>query len=115
MTEKPPIKLVTNPDEHQSNEDVPPPVVYLNMISYRSLDPQQVLDEAKEAGLSTVIIIGYRQRPDEKNRNAADEFFVSSEPDGGVVLWLLERMKHKLMQSADEDWNVGDVNPTSEV
>lgn len=115
MTEKPPIKLVTDPDEHQSNEDVPPPVIYLNMISYRSLDPQQVLDKAKEAGLSTVFVLGYRQRPDEKNRNAADEFFASSEPDGGVILWLLERAKYQLMKLADEDWKAGDANPTSEV
>jgi len=29
-------------------------------------------------------------------------YFESSEPDGGVVVWWLERAKHKLMKIADE-------------
>lgn len=59
-------------------------------------DPALVLESAlKEGKLKRVVILGYDE--DE------EEYFASSIADGGEVVWLMERMKLKLLRFADKD------------
>ena len=100
------MKLVENPDEFEQ----PPKesnVIHLRMISTMPLDPNVLLEDAKDE-LDGVVILGWR-KGDPQNRSAGDEYFASSIADGATVLWLLERAKHKLLAIADEDWQPGDV------
>ena len=102
------MKLVEPTDEFKQ-----PPresnVIHLRMISYLPLDPDKLLGQAI-GELDGVVILGYR-KGDPENRNAGDEYFASSFADGGTVLWLLERCKHKLLHIADEDIQAGEANP----
>lgn len=68
-------------------------VVDLNCITKLPLDPQRVLEKAKERGLTSVVIIGFKED--------GEEYFASSEPSGPEVLWLLERAKKKLLTIPD--------------
>jgi hypothetical protein len=60
-----------------------------------SLDtpPERVLEVAAERELDEIVIIGCRKD--------GGFYFASSFADGGDVIWLLERAKHKLMQITD--------------
>ena len=61
-------------------------------ITYLDLPADRILEGA--AGqLERVIVIGYT--PD------GDEYFASSIADGADCVWLLERMKLKLLRIAD--------------
>ena len=68
-------------------------VVTLNMITSIDIPAERVIDAAKEASLTKVVIIGY----DADGR----EYFASSVADGGEVVWLMERAKYKMMEIAD--------------
>jgi len=68
-------------------------VTDLPVITRLSLDPDRVLNKAI-GELKDVIIIGY-----DKDGN---EYFKSSIADGGDVIWLLERMKLKLLRTVDD-------------
>lgn len=57
-------------------------------ITRLDLDPDQVL-ESNKGKLTSIVIMGY-----DKN---GEEFFASSLADGGSVLWLVERMKLRLL------------------
>ncbi len=70
-----------------------------NVIQWRGitrldLDPDVVLENTK-GQLEGLIIIGYDKD--------GQEYFASSYADGGDVLWLLERMKLRLLNVAVED------------
>ncbi len=70
-----------------------------NVIQWRGitrldLDPDVVLENTK-GQLEGLIIIGYDKD--------GQEYFASSYADGGDVLWLLERMKLRLLNVAAED------------
>ena len=67
-------------------------VVDLGVITTLSLDPERVLEKAK-GKLERVIIIGFTHE--------GDEYFASSEADGGCILWDMERVKLKLLRVAD--------------
>ena len=67
-------------------------VVDFDGITKLESEPDRFLDEAK-GKLSAVVIIGW----DRDNK----EYFLSSLPDGGDVLWLIERAKKKLLDYAD--------------
>jgi hypothetical protein len=69
-------------------------VVPLNCITKLDLPVDRVLEGAKEK-LEHVVIIGYDKD--------GEEYFASTFADGGDVLWLLERMKKKLLDGADEN------------
>lgn len=64
-------------------------ILRFNGITTLDLPTEQVLEMAKEAGLTDVVVIGYDKD--------GDEYFASSKSDGGDVLWLLERAKYKLL------------------
>lgn len=67
-------------------------VVLLNNITKLDLPADRVLEAAIEK-LDKVVVIGY-----EKD---GDEYFASSIADGAEVLWLLERLKKKLLDVVD--------------
>jgi hypothetical protein len=63
-------------------------VIQFSGITKLDLDPDTVLENTK-GKLEGVIIIGYD--------HMGVEYFASSYADGGDVLWLLERMKMRLL------------------
>lgn len=70
-------------------------IIDLPITTRLDLDPNKVLDKAREAGMTGVVVLGYDA--DE------DEYFASSYADGGDVLWLLERCKKMLLEQPDND------------
>lgn len=69
-------------------------IIPFNGITRLDLDPDRVLENTK-GKLEGVILIGYDKQ--------GEEYFASSYADGGDVLWLLERMKLRLLNvEADE-------------
>jgi len=69
-------------------------VVRFTGISYLPLDPDRLLEEAI-GQLERVMIIGVDKE--------GNEYFASSEPDGGTCVWDMERAKHKLLTIAQGD------------
>jgi hypothetical protein len=69
-------------------------VIPIGCITRLKLDAQQILNAALDAGLSDVVIMGFN--------NDGNEYFASSDPDAGNVLYHLERSKHKLMKIIDD-------------
>jgi hypothetical protein len=63
-------------------------VVILNVISRLDLPADRILEQAI-GKMEKVVLIGYD--------NEGAEYFASSIADGGTVLWLMERMKTKLL------------------
>jgi len=63
-------------------------VIPFNGITKLDLDPDMILENTN-GKLEGVIIIGYD--------HMGIEYFASSYADGGDVLWLLERMKLRLL------------------
>lgn len=72
-------------------------VLQFTGITRLDLDPDVILENTK-GSLAGVVLLGY----DHDGR----EYFASSYADGGDVLWLLERMKLMLLNtaSAEGDW-----------
>jgi hypothetical protein len=64
-------------------------VVELNCITTLDLPAERILRRATEAGLESVVILGYDSE--------GQEYFASSLADGGSVLWLMERLKQQLL------------------
>lgn len=62
-------------------------------ITTLDMAPERILEVARKANLSDVVILGYDQ--------AGDEWFASSVADGAEVLWLLERLKLQLLRLGD--------------
>lgn len=58
------------------------------------LEVARMLHAAIEANLDKVIILGWDQD--------GNEYMTSSTPDGGDVIWLLERCKHRLMVEVEK-------------
>lgn len=69
-------------------------VVELGVITTLSIPCEKVLAKASELQFDRVIVIGVTKD--------GDEFFSSSEADGGCILWDMERAKHKLMTIGDD-------------
>ena len=63
-------------------------VVDFNGITRLPSDPDRVLKKAI-GNVETAVIIGYDKE--------GNEYFATSEPDGPAVLWLLERIKLRLL------------------
>ena len=74
-------------------------IIPFNGITSLDLDPDVVLEHTK-GKLEGFLIAGY-----DKDGN---EYFASTYADGGDVLWLLERMKLRLLSVVEEvDHGVG--------
>lgn len=69
-------------------------VVDLPVITTLPCDPKRVLAAASELSFDRVVIIGRTED--------GEEYFASSDPDGGTILWDMERVRHALMQIADK-------------
>lgn len=54
-------------------------VIELDVISRLDIPPDRVLQKALDAGLTEVVVIGYDAD--------GQEYFASSQADGGDVLW----------------------------
>ena len=61
-------------------------------ITRLDLDPDRVIDAAK-GKLTDVVILGHDID--------GEEYFASSQADGGTVLWLMERAKMKRLGVPD--------------
>ncbi len=100
LTPSKPLHLLQGSDT-PAHANAQAPVRTAQVIRWRGitkldLPADQVLGAALEAGLKCAIVIGYTS--DE------EEFFASSLADGADVLWLLERLKMRLLTgSADTD------------
>lgn len=68
-------------------------VIPLGTITRLDLSPDRVL-ESKIGELEGVVLLGF----DKKGK----EVFASSYADGGDVLWLIERLKKKLLEIPDQ-------------
>jgi hypothetical protein len=68
-------------------------VILFNGITKLDLNPDLVLESAKGT-LQGFVIVGYDKD--------GQEYFASTYADGGDVLWLLERMKLKLLEQVDK-------------
>lgn len=69
-------------------------VILFNGITKLDLDPDMVLENSK-GKLEGVILIGYDKD--------GEEYFASTYADGGEVLWLIERMKLRLLSGENND------------
>lgn len=67
-------------------------VVDLNVITTLPLDPDRVLSKAL-GKLERVMVIGIDKD--------GEEYFASSESDGGTCIWDMERAKLKLLRLVD--------------
>jgi hypothetical protein len=57
------------------------------------IDPQGVLDGITQNDLETIIVLGWTKE--------GDEYFASNTPNGMEVVWLMERLKLKILESVD--------------
>jgi hypothetical protein len=62
-------------------------------ITKLDLDPLQILEAAKAAGLAEVVIVGVDAE--------GAEYFASSMADAGAAGWHLDRAKWNLMRQVD--------------
>jgi hypothetical protein len=84
---------VVNTD-NSDEEGVMGDVVDLPVITLLDIPVKKVLRKALDVDLEDVVVMGFTKE--------GGEYFASSVSDGGKVLWHCERVKHKLMQIADE-------------
>lgn len=68
-------------------------VIELPVVTRLDLDPDRVLTKAV-GKCELVVILGYDKE--------GEEYFASSVADGGTVLWLMERLKKKLLEAGGE-------------
>jgi len=67
-------------------------VIPMNGLTKLDLPIDRVLDDAK-GELEGVILIGYDKE--------GEEYFASTYADGGEILWLIERLKKRLLETPD--------------
>ena len=68
-------------------------IINFNGTTTNDIPSGQVLEEAKKAGVTCVIVLGY-----DVNGN---EYFASSSANADELLWLLERAKRQLLSFFD--------------
>lgn len=66
----------------------------LAMPTRLDIPAERVLNGAAEAKLERVVVLGYDAD--------GEEYFASSIADGGSVLWLLERLKLRLLRTGED-------------
>lgn len=69
-------------------------LVYFDGITRLDLPPDRILEQAM-GNMESVVVIGYDKD--------GDEYFASSQANGPDVLWILERMKLRLLRVSDPD------------
>ena len=68
-------------------------VIPLGCVTRLDLPVERVLEEAK-AQMRDVVLMGWN--------NDGELYFASTFPDGGEVMWLLERCKKRLLDFSGE-------------
>lgn len=68
-------------------------VIPLNNVTRLDLPVDRVLEAAK-GELEGAILLGYTKE--------GEEYFSSTYADGGMVLWLIERLKQRLLRDEVE-------------
>lgn len=88
---KPPaMRLVQKGAGGNLEAPVPPSkVIQFGGITKMDLPPEHLLLAAIDADLEGVVIIGFTK--------TGDEYMASSYADGATVVWLAERLKHRLI------------------
>lgn len=64
-------------------------------VTRLDIPAERVLCRALENIFDKIVIVGYTED--------GEEYFASSVADGGEVLWMLERAKHRLMTIVETD------------
>lgn len=70
-------------------------VIPIGGVTYLDHPADQILENNK-GSLESVVILGYDKE--------GEEVFASSLADGGEVLWLIERMKAKLLAVPESEY-----------
>ncbi len=81
----------------QPFEPLPENVKVLKTITSLDLPVNRILQQAHDAGLSEVLVLGYTKD--------GKEYFAASVADGAENIWLMERAKHNMMKVVDGDDN----------
>lgn len=68
-------------------------IITLPVVTTLDIPPEKILADAAQEQFEDVIVIG--------RTRSGQEYFASSSPDGGVVIWRLERAKLKLLRMGD--------------
>lgn len=68
-------------------------VVPLNNVTRLDIPVSRVANMAEKVELESIVILGYTRD--------GEEYFASSIADGGTVLWLMERMKARMLGALD--------------
>lgn len=63
--------------------------------TYGEVDPRGVLQGITDADLQTVVVMGYDQN--------GEEYFASSTSNGPTILWLMEKLKLKVLLASEDD------------
>lgn len=91
-----PSNVITLPTAAEHEPPKPEPhgrvaaeVQVLNVVTNMNIEPDRVLEAALAHDLDSVVVLGYDKD--------GEEYLASSIADGGTVLWLMERLKHKLI------------------
>lgn len=66
-------------------------VITFNSVTKLDIPAERVIDAAKSADLTGVVILGWD--------TDGKEYFASSIADGADVLWLMERLKLQLLNA----------------
>lgn len=69
-------------------------VVYFPGPTRLDIPAERVIDGAREAGLTDIVIAGYTAD--------GQEYFASSYAGGPDALWLMERFRHELLNAVQE-------------
>ena len=67
----------------------PSNIVIWRGITKHDLPVDRLLDQAKEHGLSSVVILGWKD---------GEPYFASSMADGGDVMWLMRNCEKQLLE-----------------
>jgi hypothetical protein len=83
-------------DSMDNDNVIPFPIPFGYHETSENIPTQRVLDGIKDNNLETVIILGYT--------DDGEEYFASSVADGGSILWLIERLKKRLLEAPDYEY-----------
>jgi hypothetical protein len=78
-----------------NTNDNPSNILMLPVVTKLAIPCERILSEAAKLDFTRIIIIGLD--------TDGDEYFASSDPDGGTLLWDLERVKYKLIDRRNRD------------
>jgi len=70
------------------------PDIYQYNETTESIAVEKVFEGIQANNVDTVIVLGYTKN--------GEEYFASSISDGGTILWLIERLKKRLLEFPDE-------------